>query len=568
MIEILTVKNFALIDEAQISFAEGLNVMSGETGSGKSVIIEALNFVLGAKPERSLVRNGAEECSVTAEFDVSGNNGIKNILEEFEFDAEEVLIISRRFSVTGKTSIKINGNSATVGMLKKITAKLVDVHGQSEHFELLSVANQLKLLDKFGGEEIAEIKERLKTLYSEYKNVLSELDNLGGDEHHRLIRLDVLNFQINEIEQCDLKEGEEEKLLADRELLINKERISSALAGFCGAFSDDGGISDSLGNTVRAISSVSKFGEEYEKLSERVNSVYAELEDLNGVAEGLLECLEDDGLNSEEIETRLDVIKKIKKKYGSDYGEISLFLKNAKEERDKLENFNETAQKLVARSEELSKKIYAEYKNLSAARRGYAEIFEKNVLAELKDLKMDKASFKVSFEELPCENECKIDSANGADNVEFEFSANLGEPLKPLGAVISGGEMSRFMLSIKAQTAKYNDISTFIFDEIDAGISGAVAKVVAKKLCRISKSVQVIAISHLPQIASFADKSLLIYKTEEGGNTFTRVKSLSEEGKINEIVRLVGGSSGDEAAVALSKTLLKEAEEYKASLNV
>lgn len=568
MLERLTVKNFALIDEAQISFAEGLNVMSGETGSGKSVIIEALNFVLGAKPERSLIRNGAEECSVTAEFDVSGNNGIKNILEEFEFDAEDVFIISRRFSVTGKTSIKINGNSATVGMLKKITAKLVDVHGQSEHFELLSVANQLKLLDKFGGEEIAEIKERLKTLYTEYKSVLSELENLGGDEHHRLIRLDVLNFQINEIEQCDLKEGEEEKLLADRELLINKERISSALAGFCGAFSDDGGISDSLGNAVRAISSVSKFGEEYEKLSERVNSVYAELEDLNGVAEGLLEGLEDDGLNSEEIEARLDIIKKIKKKYGSDYDEISLFLKNAKDERDKLENFNETAQKLVARSEELSKKIYAEYKNLSAARRNCAEFFEKNVLAELKDLKMDKANFKVSFEELPCEKECKIDSANGADNVEFEFSANLGEPLKPLGAVISGGEMSRFMLSIKAQTAKYNDVSTFIFDEIDAGISGAVAKVVAKKLCRISKSVQVIAISHLPQIASFADNSLLIYKTEEGGNTFTRVKSLSEEGKINEIVRLVGGSLGDEAAVALSKTLLNEAEEYKASLNV
>lgn len=566
MLERLTVKNFALIDEAQISFTEGLNVMSGETGSGKSVIIEALNFVLGAKPERSLIRNGAEECYVTAEFDICDNDGIKDILGEFEFDAEDVLIVSRRFSVTGKTSIKINGNSATLGMLKKITAQLVDMHGQSEHFELLSVGNQLKLLDKFGGNEIAEIKQRLKSLYAEYINALSELEQLGGDEHHRLIRLDVLNFQINEIEQCDLKEGEEEKLLADREKLINKERISAALAGLCGAFSDDGGISDSLGNAVRAVSSIAKFGEDYEKLSERVNSAYAELEDLNGVAESLLEVLDDDSLNSEEIEARLDLIKKIKKKYGANYEEISLFLKNAKDEKEKLENFNETAQKLVARSEELSKKIYGEYKLLSSFRRKYAEIFEKNVLSELKELKMDKANFKVRFNELPCEQECKIESANGADDIEFEFSANLGEPLKPLGAVISGGEMSRFMLSVKAQTAKYNDISTFIFDEIDAGISGEVAKVVAKKLCRISKSVQVIAISHLPQIASFADNSLLIFKTEEGGNTFTRVKSLSEEGRVNEIVRLVGGSSGDESAVALAKKLLKEADEYKAAV--
>lgn len=566
MLERLTVKNFALIDEAQISFTEGLNVMSGETGSGKSVIIEALNFVLGAKPERSLIRNGAEECFVSAVFNVENNASIKETFNELGFDEEDVLIVSRRFSTSGKTSVKINGNSATVGMLKKFTAKLVDVHGQSEHFALLSTANQLKLLDKFGGEEILRIKEKLKIVYSEYKKTLKELNELGGDEHHRLIRLDVLNFQINEIEECDLKEGEEEELVANRERLMNKERITVALAGVCEAFCGEGGVGDSLGSSVRAVSSVARLGEEYSDLAERLNNVYAELEDVNSVAENLLEALEDEGLNADEIEERLEKIKKIKKKYGSNFDEIAFFLKKAKDEKEKLENFNEVAQKLLIRSNDLKNELYSQYEALSSARKKYAETFEKNVLSELKELKMDKADFKVGFDSFPQKEDCKFDTANGADTVTFEFSANLGEPLKPLGEVISGGEMSRFMLSIKAQTAKYNDISTFIFDEIDAGISGVVAKVVAKKLCRISKSVQVIAISHLPQIASFADNSLLIYKTEEESNTFTRVRTLSSNDKVNEIVRLVGGTTDSDAAVSLAKALLNEAEEYKESI--
>ncbi len=566
MLERLTVKNFALIDNAQISFTEGLNVMSGETGSGKSVIIEALNFVLGAKPERSLIRNGADECFVCAEFGVENNSAVKEIFNELEFDDEDILIISRRFSVSGKTSVKINGNSATVGMLKKFTAKLVDVHGQSEHFALLSTSNQLKLLDKFGGEEIAKIKDVLKNLYSEYKQTAYELNELGGDENHRLIRLDVLSFQINEIEECDLKEGEEERLSVDRDKLMNKERIAVALAGVCDAFGGDGGIGDSLGNSVKDVSSLSKLGVEYSELSDRLNTIYAELEDVNSTAENLLEALDDDELNADEIEERLEKIKKIKKKYGANFDEISDFLKNAIEEKEKLENFNEIAQKLLSRSEKLKNEIYEQYSVLSSARKKYAEVFEKNVLSELAELKMDKAKFKVGFGAFPKKEDCKFDTANGADDVEFEFSANLGEPLKPLGAVISGGEMSRFMLSVKAQTAKYNDVSTFIFDEIDAGISGAVAKVVAKKLCRISDSVQVIAISHLPQIASFADNSLLIYKTEEAGNTFTRVRTLDGNDRVNEIVRLVGGASDNEAAVSLAKTLLSEAEEYKKSV--
>ncbi len=566
MLAKLTVKNFALIENAEIIFTDGMNVLSGETGAGKSVIIESINFVLGGKPDRAFIRHGTEECSVTAEFDVSDNPSIGDIFDELDFDKEDVLIISRKFSVTGKSSVRINGNSATIGMLKKFTSHLIDVHGQSEHFELLSTSNQLKLLDKYGGEEIAAIKNELKGNYNAFRTVNDELEELGGDEDHRLIRLDVLDFQIKEIEDCAVKEGEEENLLAIRERIIQKERLLTALSAVKSAISDEGGVSDILGNAVRSVQSVSRFGQEYEDLYSRLSAVYSETEDISETAGEIEESLSEEGLDPDALEERLEKIKKIKKKYGGSFEEINVFLENAKSEKEKLENFNETAEKLLLESEKLKDVLYKNYASLDNVRRKYAKQLENNVLAELAELKMDKSKFAIVFSALPDKSDCKFASANGANEVEFFFSANLGEPLKPLSSVISGGEMSRFMLSVKAQSAKYNDISTFIFDEIDAGISGAVAKVVARKLCRISKEVQVIAISHLPQITSFADNNLLIYKHEKDGLTYTSVKKLSDVEKTAEIVRLVGGTTDNASATALAESLICEAEEYKRSV--
>lgn len=566
MLAKLTVKNFALIENAEIIFTDGMNVLSGETGAGKSVIIESINFVLGGKPDRAFIRHGTEECSVTAEFDVSDNPSIGDIFDELDFDKEDVLIISRKFSVTGKSSVRINGNSATIGMLKKFTSHLIDVHGQSEHFELLSTSNQLKLLDKYGGEEIAAIKNELKSNYNAFRTVNDELEELGGNEDHRLIRLDVLDFQIKEIEDCAVKEGEEENLLAIRERIIQKERLLTALSAVKSAISDEGGVSDILGNAVRSIQSVSQFGQEYEDLYSRLSAVYSETEDISETAGEIEESLSEEGLDPDALEERLEKIKKIKKKYGGSFEEINVFLENAKSEKEKLENFNETAEKLLLESEKLKDVLYKNYASLDNVRRKYAKQLENNVLAELAELKMDKSKFAIVFSALPDKSDCKFDSANGANEVEFFFSANLGEPLKPLSSVISGGEMSRFMLSVKTQSAKYNDISTFIFDEIDAGISGAVAKVVARKLCRISKEVQVIAISHLPQITSFADNNLLIYKHEKDGLTYTSVKKLSDVEKTAEIVRLVGGTTDNASAMALAESLICEAEEYKRSV--
>lgn len=563
MLKKLLIKNVALIDSAEIEFADGLNVLSGETGAGKSVIIESLNFVLGAKADKTLIRSGENECYVKAEFDVSDNSFIKELYNECGIEPDDYLLIQRKFSIDGKGSIKINGETVNVSILKKFTALLVDVHGQSEHFHLLKNSNQLQLLDKFGGEELEQIKCAIKDDFSKLKTVKDELLNLGGDEAQRLIRLDILNYQIAEIERVDLKEGEEEELKSIRQKLMHQKKISEALSSVNNCISFEGGISDLLSNLSNLLNSISDCGEEYSILLDRLNSVTVELDDISREANASLEDLELPNVNPNDIEERLENIKSLKKKYGADYLEISKFYEGAKQEKDRLENFNELAQSLLAEKDKLEKKVYELYKKLSQLRRNSADILCKNVLLELKELGMVNSQFVIEFSETPSLEECKFESINGFDKIEFMFSANLGEPIKPLSLIISGGEMSRFMLSIKAQTAKLSEISTFIFDEIDAGISGVTAKVVAEKLAKISKSVQVISITHLPQISAMADNNLLIEKTELENRTVTKIKKLSKDDKIIEISRLISGNTDSKSSLDHAVELINSAQEYK-----
>lgn len=566
MLEKLVIKNVALIDSAEINFESGLNVLSGETGSGKSVIIESLNFVLGAKADKTLIRSGENECFVRAEFNVSNLNYLKEIFDELDLEYEELLVISRKFNLDGKNTIKVNGCAVTVSMLKKVTASLVDVHGQSEHFYLLKTANQLNLIDRFCDEKVSILKEKIAVIYKQLKDVINSINSLGGDESQRLMRLDVLNYQIAEIENCDLKNGEEEELLETKRKLIHQEKIATALNIIKSTISDENGVSDLLNNVARASSSISEFGSDFLELSERISSVYSEIDDISEQANSLIGDIDISDYNLDFIEDRLEFIKSLKKKYGNTVDDIFTYLENAKCERDNLENFNVIAENLLKNKEKLQKELYDLYIALSAERKTCANIFSKNVLSELKELGMSKADFSIEFNELPSINECEFNSANGIDQIEFKFSANLGEPLKPLSSVISGGEMSRFMLAIKTQTAKFNDISTFIFDEIDAGISGVVAKIVAEKFAKISKNVQIIAITHLPQISSMADNNLLIKKTETNDKTFTSVKQLTPDEKVNEITRLIGGEIGSETAIIHAKELIETATKFKKSL--
>ena len=563
MLQKLKIKNIALIDNVEIDFSKGLNVLSGETGAGKSVIIESLNFVLGAKADRTLIRAGQEECVVSAEFFVAEKSGIADVFNELDMPCDDYLIITRKFNIDGRSSIKINGETATVSMIKKFTSALVDVHGQSEHFELMSLTNQLKLLDKIGGESLKHAKNDVFTAYNRLKDITSQIDVLGGDEHHRAIRLDVLNYQINEITTFDLKENEEEQLTELRQKFLNQEKITNGLNCLKSAFSDEGGVEDIFSNVMRAFMPISTVSEEYVKMYEKLNDVYAEIEDLSATAQDYIDGMDLSDIDPDYVESRLDGLKKLKKKYGNDFSEIQQFLLNCEEEKEKLENFNETYAKLIIEQENAKKVLYDKYVTLSNIRKTVAKDFEQRIIQELQVLGMKSASFEIEFENSPEFDECRFDSGNGFDKITYMFSANLGQPKKLMSEVISGGEMSRFMLAIKAQSAKYNDVSTFIFDEIDAGISGNVARVVAEKFVDLSKDVQVIAITHLPQISSMADTNLLIVKEEFGDVATTTVKTLSEEDKVFEIVRLSGGEIDNKKSIEHAKEIIKLSKQYK-----
>lgn len=562
MLNKLLIKNFALIDNVEIIFKEGLNVLSGETGSGKSIILEALSFVLGSKADKTLIRSGENECVVTAEFDLSNLDWKSKVYAELDFEDDDILIITRKFNIEGKTSIKINGNTANVSIIKKFTSFLVDIHNQSEHFSLLNTTNQLALIDKFGGDKLQEQKNIVKNILTEYKEIKKELLELGGNENQRLIRLDVLNFQIDEIRKIDLKDGEEDKLLEIKEKLKYQEKILNALSSVKFSISNEGGIGDILSNSTREASYITNLSQDYQNIYERLSSVYSEIDDIASTCNDLIQSFDYNDYNYDEIENRLEDIKKLKKKYGNSYIEINNFLENAKTEKEKLENFNVLYEKLLTKEAELKSSLYTQYKTLREIREITAKSLSENILKELHELGMTNASFEVQFNSVPSINDCSFDTI-GFDNIEFMFSANLGQPLKPLSYVISGGEMSRFMLAIKVQTSKYNEISTFVFDEIDAGISGVVAKIVGEKLVRISNNTQVIAISHLPQIVAFGDNNLLISKSVKNQNTFTDVVSLDKTGKIKEISRLIGSFSNNKTTNDHSINIIEEADKFK-----
>lgn len=565
MLNKLDIKNVALIDEASIEFTDGLNILSGETGSGKSVILESLNFVLGAKADKSLIRNSTEECYVCAEFDITDNENIKTVFNEYDFDYDDTLIITRKFNIEGKSSIRLNGMPINVSVLKKFTSGLVDIHGQSDHYRLLSESNQLKLIDTTD-QSIDNKKRTLKDLYSEYKNTKTLIEEFGGDESQRAIKLDIINYQINEITNAELSEDEEDNLIKAKQKIQFQEKIINALSSIKSAIGDEGGISDILSNVIKNASSVSDISSEYADMYDRLNGLYEECSDIEATALDLLENFDMEEIDVDYIEKRLELIKNLKKKYGSDYAEIMQFLHNISEERDRLVNYAEEYERLNLKIENLKHSIYKDYSALSELRRKASKAFCEKVQQELTELGMSKAQFDIKFSDPPSFDDCKFDSPNGFDRIEFLFSANSGESVKPLSAVISGGEMSRFMLSVKAQSAKYGDTETYIFDEIDAGISGHTASVVAKKLFAISTKKQVIAITHLPQISVFADNNVLITKTEGESSTVTTVKKLSYEEKVSEITRLVGGSSDSVAAKQHALEMIKEAEKIKIQL--
>lgn len=552
MLQRLYVKNVALISEANIEFDSGLNVLSGETGSGKSVILDSINFVLGSKADRSMIRFGETEALVKAEFLVQTDNSVLKILDDFDIESDGTVIISRKFSADGRSSIKINGNPVTVAMLKSVTQHLVDVHGQSEHFFLLNEDNQLKVVDGLLGDESDKIKSELSKLISEKKQYKTKINALGGDEAERARRLDLLEFEITEIENAELKIGEMDELKTKQSVIQNLEKIFYAINCVKNILDRDGGCADGLHTARHEMERISHIGEDYAYICSRLETVSTEISDISETLSDLADSLTFDENEARNIEDRISLIKNLIKKYGATEEDILSFKDRAKAEYDAVSEGSAAVEKYTKKIEECDDKIYSLCLELTALRKRVADKFCKDAVKELVTLNIPNARFGVRFNEYDRQN-ADLQSSNGCDRISFEFSANKGEPLKPLNKVISGGEMSRFMLAVKTCLKDLNGISTYIFDEIDAGISGYTAGTVAAKFRRIAENTQILAVSHLPQVCAASDRQFLIFKVEEDGKTLTKIKKLTDTEKIDEIARLTGN--------VLSETARKHATE-------
>lgn len=559
MLQSLTIKNIALIDSLTIELGVGLNVLTGETGAGKSLIIDSLSLLLGEKADRGLISYGENFASVEAVFHTELEE-VLNKLEEFGLERENTIIISRKLSQDGKNECRVNGKAFTLSMLKCITAPLMDLHGQFQHQEILKETNQLKTLDDFGGEQIKQAKKDYKEQYYKLKEINKKLSGYNFDSRDREKLLDLYNFQINEIEEANFISGEEEKLKDFRMKVLNQEKIAMGLSRVCGMFDGSGesmGISDLLKRCDYEFSEIAKYMPEQEDLTNRLASARYELQDIAECMESLKDNLCFDEFEAEANEKRLDLLSSLKKKYGSNIDEINLYLKNIKSEYEKLVNSAEIIEKLTSEKTQIIANLKEKAAILSGLRKKVATTFEQRVLSELAELSMKNSSFKIDF---VFGNEESADET-GFDKIEFMFTANAGQPLRPLNKVASGGEMSRFMLSVKNITADSDRVDTMIFDEIDTGISGDTANVLAEKLSSTSKSHQIICVTHLAQVASFGDNHFYISKSTENEKTRTTLKLLSEEERVYEIARIIGGSISD-FSLSHAKLMLENGKKF------
>ncbi len=558
----LSIENIALIDKLELELKNGLNILSGETGAGKSIIIDSLNFVLGERADKSLIRFGTDKASVEAVFEDYLTPSIKDCLDDLGIEAEDVLILRRKMSADGKNECRINGRISTLSALKSLTELLVDIHGQHEHQSLLKSTNHIKLLDKLGEKKIATVKGEVEKNFDDYTLLKKEFLRFGNaDERER--KLDILSFQIDEIEKADVKDGEEDELLSARKRIRNMEKIISALEGAKNLLDgyDSQSVSASIKNANSLLNTISSYDENIVPIADRLDSCKVEITDISETLSDMLQKLDFDSRSAEQIEERLEVVRTILRKYGGSYESLQKFYEEATKEAQTLSNATERVERLETEIKVAAEKLLASAKELSQERRKIADKFEKDITKELCDLGMGGSTFKV---EIDTTDDVDQISANGADSVEFLISPNVGEPLKPLAKIISGGEMSRFMLAFKNILAGVDDIGTMVFDEIDTGISGNISQVVSEKMCNISRARQVIAVTHMPSLASMADNHYLISKSTENGKTLTHVDLLKDD--TDEVARLIGGNDYSIYAVPHAKEMKANAQRYKDSL--
>ena len=558
MLNELHIENIAVIERADIRFEPGLNILTGETGAGKSIVIDAIGAVLGERVSRELVRRGAEKALVTAVFDVSGT---EDWLRENEIDPEEELILQRRILSDGKSSCRICGNPVTAAQLKELAALLVDIHGQNDGRQLMDERRHMAYLDSFG--ELQPELEAYRKEYRQYRTLRKELEQLNMDQVEKERLSESLRYQIAELERAELKAGEKDSLVARRDLLRNSEKLTEAL---------DEALRLLYANEDNAVS-MAENAEYYAgkaaalvpELEGTVASIHEAAFSLSDAAETLRDFRENLDFSPEEydrLEERISLLNKLERKYSRDEESLIAYLDECREKLDRIEYADERSAKLRRELEEQKKQCRRAAKVLREKRQAAAKELQDRIVRELRELNMPSVRFAVEF--APLEGEPGFDS-NGADQIRFLMSANAGEELGRISRIASGGELSRIMLAMKNVFAEHDPVATMIFDEIDTGVSGIAAQRVGEKLYSVSRGKQVMCVTHLPQIAAMADSHYLIAKEERNGRTYTDVTKLSREGQRRELARLHGGDNITATTLASAEEQLEAAERFKAA---
>ena len=562
MLEKLNIKNVALIKSLEINFQSGFNVILGETGAGKSIIIDSLNFALGSKADKTLIRAGEETMAVSALF-VDVSNNVKSILCGFGLDESDEVLLSRTYSQTGKGEARINGEIVAISMLKQIGEALVDSYGQNESIALLKQKNHLEILDLYKPKDEIQVKEEIQGLIQKLNELNLKIKKLGGDEASRERQIDLLSFQTNEIENANLQENEDEILEEKLKKLSNSEKIMEAISSAFELLENENGAISTLKQSLNNLRSVERYDDKIEILSQKLDEFIINIDELG---EEIYSLSNDYDFNENELNQmieRRDILDSLKRKYGGSLENVLKYLSKASEELEMLKNSKDILNSLENDKKKLLEIAAEKFNELGKIRRAHALEIEQKLSTALAELGILKAQFKVNFFPIVRSiEEVETFSLNCMEDVEFLFSANLGEELKPLAKTISGGEMNRFMLAFKNIIADINGPSTLIFDEIDSGISGKVATQVAEKIAKLSKTYQVLCISHLPQVASMGDCFFFVSKANDGERTQTSIKMLSNEEIAFQIALLTYGSV-DDKKLELTREMLALNKEIK-----
>lgn len=562
MLQSLYLENIALIEKLGIELFPGFNVLTGETGAGKSIIIDAVNFVLGERTSRDLIRNGAARAKVEAVFNLNEGDAAFAALDALgiEYDGNE-LILSRELSAAGRNACRVNGTLVPVASLKSVSDTLVDIHGQHEHQALLDAENHISYLDAYCHAESLPIIEKIDAIVSRRNELMLKRNSGFASEREREREMDMLRYQIEEIASANLEAGEEERLNAEKTVLLNAERIRTALETAHMALSgaEEGSALSAIDTARRSMRDIAALNKDYEALGDKIEELYYAAEDISFVLRDTSENVESNMQRLEEIEQRLKLISDLKRKYGRTVEDVIDFGKDAGTKLNELENAEALAAELDAKLDKLKAEYNVAADELSKVRRAAGDRLKRDVLNELKDLGMAKAMFDVALSDASGGEPRK----GGRETAEFMLSANPGEPLKPLEKVASGGELSRIMLCFKSIFADNDRVPTLIFDEIDTGISGRTAAVVGEKMLGIAKKHQVICVTHLAQIAALADAHLMVRKYDDGKNTFVETRQLNEEEKVQRIAQMMDGESDSPSALTHARELIARADKIK-----